>query len=108
MVASKELQAGEEIVTEMPFVVGPKACTYPLCLACYTLWPPASDDKPLCSRCGWPVCGEECENSPQHKDYECQVSVTVEWNVRKLFYLKKKWRYVTSKNIIGALLIAID
>lgn len=76
MVASRELQAGEEIVTEMPFVVGPKASTYPLCLSCYTPWPPEPDDKPLCSKCGWPVCGQECELALQHKDYECQVSKT--------------------------------
>ncbi|KAM0735042.1 SET domain-containing protein SmydA-8, isoform B [Formica fusca] len=75
MVANRELQAGEEIVTEAPFVVGPKACTYPLCLSCYTPWPPSPDEKPLCSKCGWPVCNQECENSPQHKDYECQVFV---------------------------------
>ncbi|XP_011162713.2 SET domain-containing protein SmydA-8 [Solenopsis invicta] len=73
MVTSRELQAGEELVTEMPFVVGPKACTYPLCLSCYTPWPPEPDDKQLCSTCGWPVCGQECENALQHKDYECQV-----------------------------------
>ncbi|XP_014482026.1 PREDICTED: protein msta, isoform B [Dinoponera quadriceps] len=73
MVTSREVQAGEEIVTEMPFVIGPKACTYPLCLACYAPWPPGPDDKPLCSKCGWPVCDEQCENSSQHKDYECQV-----------------------------------
>ncbi|CAL1674293.1 unnamed protein product [Lasius platythorax] len=75
MVASRELQAGEEIVTEVPFVVGPKACTYPLCLSCYAPWPPSPDDKPLCSKCKWPVCNQECENSPQHKDYECLVFV---------------------------------
>lgn len=73
MVANRELKPGEEIVTEMPFVVGPKAFTYPLCLSCYAVWPPTSDNKPLCSKCGWPVCGPECENQPQHKDYECEV-----------------------------------
>lgn len=73
MVANKELQMGEEIVTEMPFVVGPKAFTYPLCLSCYTPWPSTPEDKRLCSKCGWPVCSTECENLPQHKDYECQV-----------------------------------
>ncbi|XP_078050153.1 SET domain-containing protein SmydA-8 [Augochlora pura] len=73
MVANKELEAGEEIVTEMPFVVGPKAFTYPLCLSCYTPWPPTPSDKPLCSKCGWPVCSAECENQSQHKDYECQI-----------------------------------
>lgn len=75
MVASRELQAGEEIVTEMPFIIGPKACTYPLCLSCYTPWPPGPGNKPLCSKCRWPVCDQECENASQHKDYECQVSV---------------------------------
>ncbi|XP_053995158.1 SET domain-containing protein SmydA-8 [Hylaeus volcanicus] len=74
MVANKELAAGEEIVTEMPFVVGPKAFTYPLCLSCYTPWP-FTADKTLCSKCGWPVCSAECENQPQHKDYECQIFV---------------------------------
>jgi len=74
MVANRELHAGEEIITEMPFVIGPKACTYPLCLSCFTPWPPKPNDKPLCSKCGWPVCGQECENASQHKDYECQVN----------------------------------
>ncbi|XP_031841457.1 SET domain-containing protein SmydA-8 [Nomia melanderi] len=73
MVANKELEPGEEIVTEMPFIVGPKAFTYPLCLSCYTPWPPTPNDKPLCSKCGWPVCSTECENQSQHKDYECQI-----------------------------------
>ncbi|CAL7951702.1 unnamed protein product [Xylocopa violacea] len=73
MVANKELEAGEEIITEMPFIVGPKAFTYPLCLSCYTAWPPTLNEKPLCSKCGWPVCSTECENQPQHKDYECQI-----------------------------------
>ncbi|XP_061938952.1 SET domain-containing protein SmydA-8-like isoform X1 [Apis cerana] len=73
MVANKELEAGEEIVSEMPFIVGPKAATYPLCLSCYVSWPPTLNEKPLCSKCGWPVCSTECENQPQHKDYECQI-----------------------------------
>lgn len=75
MVANKELEAGEEIITEMPFIVGPKAATYPLCLSCYVSWPPSLNEKPLCSKCGWPVCSTECENQPQHKDYECQVAI---------------------------------
>ncbi|OAD54391.1 Protein msta, isoform B, partial [Eufriesea mexicana] len=73
MVANEQLKAGVEVITEMPFVVGPKAFTYPLCLSCYTPWPPTLNNKPLCSKCAWPVCSIECENQPQHKDYECQV-----------------------------------
>nr|XP_012234311.1 PREDICTED: LOW QUALITY PROTEIN: protein msta, isoform B-like [Linepithema humile] len=75
MVVARELQAGEEILTEMPFVVGPKAYTYPLCLSCYTPWPPSPDEKPLARSADRPVCGEECENSYATQDYECQVFV---------------------------------
>lgn len=73
MVAGKALEAGEEIVTEMPFVVGPKAFTYPLCLSCYAPWPRTPENKTVCSKCGWPVCSAECETLPQHRDYECQI-----------------------------------
>ena len=73
LVAGRDLEAGEEIMAVEPFVVGPKACSYPLCLSCYAPWPPTEDSRPLCSKCSWPVCNEECENKPQHRDYECQV-----------------------------------
>lgn len=75
MVAAQDLEAGEEILSELPFIVGPKACTYPVCLGCYAPWPPSEDDdaKPLCSRCGWSVCSVECEAQPLHADFECQV-----------------------------------
>lgn len=96
---ARELQAGEEILTEMPFVVGPKACTYPLCLSCYTPWPPSPDEKPLCSKCGWPVCGEECENSSQHKDYECQVRKTIEKLLIALNSGKKKTGSCSMRNL---------
>ncbi|XP_058795738.1 LOW QUALITY PROTEIN: SET domain-containing protein SmydA-8-like [Phymastichus coffea] len=73
LIASRELQEGEEILTEQPFVVGPKASTYPICLGCYSPWPPTEDSQPLCSTCAWPVCSTECENHPHHKDYECEI-----------------------------------
>lgn len=76
--ASKDLDEGEEIFVEIPFVVGPKAFTYPLCLACYSAWPRLPDTHTLCSKCSWPVCGPECENHPHHKDYECQVCILIQ------------------------------
>lgn len=75
LVAAKDLEEGDTILVEEPFVVGPKAFTYPLCLSCYSAWPRLPQTHTLCSRCKWPVCGEECENHPHHKDYECQVFV---------------------------------
>lgn len=41
--------------------------TPPLCLGCY-----CPVENTLCSRCGWPVCGAECQTSPQHAA-ECEV-----------------------------------
>ncbi|KAG8034569.1 hypothetical protein G9C98_007645 [Cotesia typhae] len=76
MVASKDLEAGEEILSEMPFVVGPKASTYPLCLSCFSSWP-QTPEKTLCSRCSWPVCNEDCANASIHKDYECPIFAAV-------------------------------
>lgn len=73
LVASRDLQAGEAILSELPFVVGPKASTYPICLTCYSPWPPTEDSQPLCSKCSWPVCSVECEEHSHHKDYECKV-----------------------------------
>ncbi|XP_043275189.1 uncharacterized protein [Venturia canescens] len=73
LVATRDLEPGEEIICASPFVVGPKANSYPVCLGCYSAWPPREDWRPLCSKCGWPVCNGICENVPQHKDYECQV-----------------------------------
>lgn len=43
--------------------------TPPLCLGCYT----PADGTTLCSKCGWPVCGPECEEIPAHKNAECKV-----------------------------------
>lgn len=73
LVANKDLEPGEEILNELPFVVGPKLSTYPLCLSCYTPWEISSENPTLCSKCGWPVCNEECANAPQHHDYECSI-----------------------------------
>ncbi|KPJ18660.1 Protein msta, isoform A [Papilio machaon] len=70
LVTSKELDGGELIFTDQPFAVGPKAGKYntpPLCLGCY-----CPVENTLCSRCGWPVCGAQCERDPQHIA-ECEI-----------------------------------
>ncbi|XP_034834542.1 SET domain-containing protein SmydA-8 [Maniola hyperantus] len=67
LVANKDLDCGELIFTDTPVAVGPKPDTPPLCLCCY-----CPVENTLCSRCGWPICGSECEKSPQHLP-ECDV-----------------------------------
>ncbi|XP_052132118.1 SET domain-containing protein SmydA-8-like, partial [Frankliniella occidentalis] len=68
-VASKDLPAGEVLVSELPFAVGPKLDTYPLCLGCLA----PVDASALCSACGWPVCDADCEKLALHADNECAV-----------------------------------
>ncbi|XP_015588255.1 protein msta [Cephus cinctus] len=86
MVAAKDLKAGEEILSELPFVVGPKASSYPLCISCYSPWPETEGNNTLCSKCSWPVCGPNCENLSQHKDYECEIFAAVgeKFNVKDI------------------------
>ncbi|CAH2044007.1 unnamed protein product, partial [Iphiclides podalirius] len=67
LVAKKDLDRGELIFTDLPFTIGPKPDTPPLCLGCY-----CHVENALCSRCGWPVCNSECERSEQHAA-ECEV-----------------------------------
>ncbi|CAH1736023.1 unnamed protein product [Aphis gossypii] len=67
-VAARDIAAGEVLLEERPLVVGPKAGSPPVCLACYA---PAADYR--CSACGWPVCGPRCEAAAAHRDAECRL-----------------------------------
>lgn len=68
-VVTRTLEPGECVLTEFPVVIGPKPHTYVMCLGCYA----AVDGSTLCSSCGWPVCGPECEAAPCHANAECPV-----------------------------------
>ncbi|KAF4524592.1 hypothetical protein B566_EDAN008547 [Ephemera danica] len=62
LVATRDLQAGEVIVSEAPLVAGPKQVSAPLCLGCHAARPRAR-----CSRCLWPLCSLSCT----HPAAEC-------------------------------------
>nr|CAD7203869.1 unnamed protein product [Timema douglasi] len=68
-VASRDLEAGKVVFTESPVAVGPKVDSPPLCLGCYAF----VDGSSLCTLCGWPVCGPQCQDSPQHATNECPI-----------------------------------
>lgn len=40
-----------------------------VCLGCCS----AVDCSVLCTKCSWPVCGQDCENLSVHRDGECDV-----------------------------------
>ncbi|KAK3874343.1 hypothetical protein Pcinc_020730 [Petrolisthes cinctipes] len=69
LVASRDLSVDDLVLTEAPLVLGPKPDTEPLCLGCYRKLPGSY----RCSRCSWPLCGVECESSPDHQP-ECEVT----------------------------------
>ncbi|KAK8397381.1 hypothetical protein O3P69_004837 [Scylla paramamosain] len=69
LVASRDLEVGEMILSEAPLVIGPRQDSEPLCLGCYRR---TSGDY-RCSQCSWPLCGRQCEASPDHQP-ECRVT----------------------------------
>ena len=75
MVAARPIKAGEPVLEDLPLTYGPCCLTgptpgsLPVCLGCYR----PVDGTCVCSRCGWPVCGDECSRVAQHRDNECRL-----------------------------------
>lgn len=76
IVATRDIRKGEIILRDTPVVSGPKVISYPVCLGCHKLLQLPSllnqKDYYKCSKCTWPLCGPDCENSKQHVD-ECAM-----------------------------------
>ncbi|GLG98125.1 SET domain-containing protein SmydA-8, isoform A [Gryllus bimaculatus] len=70
VVAARALAAGAEVLREKAVAVGPKIDSPPVCLGCYS---PADETTPLCPRCGWPACSDDCAAAPDHALNECKV-----------------------------------
>ncbi|XP_055373089.1 SET domain-containing protein SmydA-8 [Condylostylus longicornis] len=72
--ATKDIKQGDVILRESPLIYGPKITSYPMCLGCHKILPiPLNlNDFYKCSKCTWPLCGPQCEKSPQHIE-ECKV-----------------------------------
>uniref|UniRef100_A0A182PI27 MYND-type domain-containing protein n=1 Tax=Anopheles epiroticus TaxID=199890 RepID=A0A182PI27_9DIPT len=75
LVATRGIKQGEIIYRDEPYAVGPKIANVPLCLGCNRNLMPLWDGSERfyeCSRCGWPLCGQACEEAAQHRA-ECSV-----------------------------------
>ena len=67
LLAARDIDQGELIFTEECFGQGPNhTLTNDTCLDCLK----EVQNGYKCSKCGWPVCGEECERGPNHS-VEC-------------------------------------
>lgn len=77
LIASRDLQSGELVLTERPLVFGPKAMPDPEavmpCVGCYK--PVFTEAGERCSKCGWPVCSGNCPGlkDPRHHAAECEI-----------------------------------
>lgn len=72
LIATRSIKENEVILREPPLIWGPAQMTVPVCLGC-GIKLNNKNCKP-CSRCGWPVCSETCENSMTHVP-ECWFTV---------------------------------
>ena len=68
VVAVRDIMAGEVVLTDTALLSGPGSSTPPVCCDCLSPW---TGDY-VCSMCGWPVCGPECEAGENHR-IECPV-----------------------------------
>eukprot|EP00090_Calanus_glacialis_P002954 TRINITY_DN12154_c0_g1_i1.p1 TRINITY_DN12154_c0_g1~~TRINITY_DN12154_c0_g1_i1.p1 ORF type:complete len:553 (-),score=159.07 TRINITY_DN12154_c0_g1_i1:57-1715(-) len=85
MVAAREIDQGELIFTEPCLAQGPNHTLFsPYCLDCLKKVP----DTAACTKCGWPVCGEECETGQNHS-IECKTLTDNKDNI-DLEYMKSK------------------
>lgn len=69
--ATRDIQVGELIFTDVPMLLGPRCCSkyLPMCVVCY------KNNCPLfpCDHgCGLPICSTKCENSMSHSQ-ECRL-----------------------------------
>ncbi|XP_035788785.1 SET domain-containing protein SmydA-8-like [Anopheles albimanus] len=75
IVASKDLKAGEAIISEVPpLVVGPCAESDPVCLGCHRMLFEAESPQIRCNDCQWPICSPACPGlAPDgtHRTLEC-------------------------------------
>ncbi|KAL0099781.1 hypothetical protein PUN28_019890 [Cardiocondyla obscurior] len=69
--ATRDIQAGELIFTDVPLLIGPRCCnkSLPMCVVCYKSNCPLF---PCDHGCGLPICSAECENSTLHIERECR------------------------------------
>lgn len=72
-IVAENLQAGDLLFDELPYVIGPKPQSPVVCLGCCCpLSGSASESR--CSKCGWPLCSESCSLRVLHQR-ECDLFV---------------------------------
>lgn len=71
LVTTRKIKPHEILIKESPLTRGPSQVTGPVCLGC--LDGVEQEEYHPCSKCGWPLCSKECEESTEHKE-ECELT----------------------------------
>ncbi|KAF4518908.1 hypothetical protein B566_EDAN006746 [Ephemera danica] len=74
LVATRDINAGEVIIREVPIIEAPAQFTPPVCVICYESLTP--DNARACDRCGWPSCNDcwiQLSKEP-HAYAECTIT----------------------------------
>ncbi|XP_034111151.1 SET domain-containing protein SmydA-8 [Drosophila albomicans] len=71
LVATRNIKPYEIILKEAPLVRGPAQISAPVCMGCLNSI--EANDHIDCDKCGWPLCGPECQALDEHKA-ECQLT----------------------------------
>ncbi|XP_017867790.1 PREDICTED: protein msta [Drosophila arizonae] len=71
LVATRNIKPYEIVLKEAPLMRGPAQISVPVCMGCLNSIEP--NDHITCDKCGWPLCGPECQALDEHKA-ECQLT----------------------------------
>ncbi|CAH0386416.1 unnamed protein product, partial [Bemisia tabaci] len=85
LVASKNIPAGEILMSVEPFVVGPSLDSREICLGCYVDLDQYTS-KQRCDKCQWPVCDKKCKGYGEkygHSREECDFLRNVPYTQSK-------------------------
>lgn len=72
LIATRTIKPSEIILREAPILRGPLLSGPAVCLGCLNAID--TSNYVSCERCNWPLCSEECKNSPEHCG-ECDLFV---------------------------------
>ncbi|KAH8415968.1 hypothetical protein KR222_005424 [Zaprionus bogoriensis] len=71
LVATRNIKPHEIVLKEAPLVRGPAQISAPVCMGCLNSI--EANDHISCEKCGWPLCGPECQSLAEHRA-ECQLT----------------------------------
>ncbi|CAG9564431.1 unnamed protein product [Danaus chrysippus] len=96
IVATRDIEPGEVIITAPALVVGPCSGCGLICLGCYRELEESNLTK--CSGCKWPLCSNSCYGIGKytgHSTYECETLKKIQPDYKNIEELKDSYHAIT-------------